>query len=758
MSINHSMSCVASEVESPATYWYEGGQQQPLTIHPFHAEPDRQPLVYTQGQFRKGSNKFLICLPQQWDETRTQQFEEKNSLNPTHIFETKKERIYQLEGWHEAILRANQLFESNDLLCAAPLWQQVMEVKSDPLYSQQWNLEDSSLTRNIASNDIDIQTLWGRWSGAGSVIGIVDDGLEINHEDLEGNVIAALSRDYVDEDSDPTAGAHGTMVAGLAAAEGFNGIGIRGVAPAAGLVGYRLIAPGSNLVDEADLLLLLDDAIREEVDVLNNSWGPVDDYSGAFERPTQQVINELNRYVQEGRAGKGGIVIWAGGNGGTESDASNLDGYSNQRVVISVTATDEQGRAPTYSERGSNILISAPGGDTQGLISTDRSGSLGYSSDDYSAGAVGTSVAAPQVAGLVGLLLEVDPELGWRDIRSLLALSADQVDPDHELWGQNRAGHWVSERYGFGQINARRTVSLAEQWSGVATEVTTQLYTSSPNLEIPDDDEVGVMDSVMVTESIRVESVAVTVNIPDHTYWGDLGMWLTSPLGTTVELVHPVYADTYSPMMGGYHHWTMGDVLHFGENSEGDWQLQVVDLGPEDEGRLESWSLEIFGTEIPVEPEQMGVGCEMVNQAGQSTENRSGLRIVGSHSGAPYQQSSQSGKTVEDYSLLLTAPSLSSDEELLATAKWIIPGERSRESVWFQYRSEGWVPWSGVLETLNGFESEKVRQGGVAELYRGQLEAGQYQIYSGIRKSGEPGTTTIEYCSQPIEWDIETLE
>ena len=111
-----------------------------------------------------------------------------------------------------------------------------------------------------AGEDVNITSVWDSYIGSpNEIIAIVDDGLDIGHEDLKDNVVANLSWDYVNNDADPSHSGfwdgHGTNVAGVAAGRGFNGLGITGAAPHAGLVGHRLLG-GIFLLDANEAFAL----------------------------------------------------------------------------------------------------------------------------------------------------------------------------------------------------------------------------------------------------------------------------------------------------------------------------------------------------------------------------------------------------------------------------------------------------------------------------------------------------------------------
>ncbi len=119
--------------------------------------------------------------------------------------------------------------------------------------------------------------LLGNGPGTGSVIAIVDNGLQHTHPDLQSNYSAALSFDFNDGDPDPspivTFDFHGTAVTGIAAARGGNGFGVSGAAPLATLAGLRLIAAPFSDATGASALGHQPNAIH----ISNNSWGPFDD-------------------------------------------------------------------------------------------------------------------------------------------------------------------------------------------------------------------------------------------------------------------------------------------------------------------------------------------------------------------------------------------------------------------------------------------------------------------------------------------------
>jgi len=510
--------------------------------------------------------------------------------------------LYRVNDPLASLDTANALHESQRVNFAYPNWirsRSVRAVPDDPLFPDQWHLQNTGQGGGLAGEDVNVVGVWDTFRGSpDEVIAIVDDGLEIAHVDLVDNVLPGQSWDFVEGDSDPTAGTHGTSVAGIAAGRGFNGQGITGVAPLAGLVGHRLLGGGSLIRDtnEADALSRNSDII----DIYSNSWGPFDD-GRRLEGPGPLTEAALEDGAGSGRNGLGTIYVWAGGNGGLSRDNSNYDGYTNSRFTIAVTASTNQGELAYYSEDGANILVAEPSsGGTLGIATTAPGNS-------YTTNFGGTSSSTPLVSGIIALMLEANPLLTWRDVQHILITTAAQIDAQDSDWTVNGAGYHVNHKYGFGRINAQAAVDTAATWTTVAPEVTPPVQmVSSPNLPIPDNDVTGVTDTIFIPDNIIVESVDIFFTAADHFRWGDLEITLTSPQGTESVLAEEHFTggsfDTYSG-------WRFGSVRHFEEISSGTWTLQVKDLRSGYTGTLQSWNLVLHGTAFGGTRGGGGGGC-----------------------------------------------------------------------------------------------------------------------------------------------------
>lgn len=497
-------------------------------------------------------------------------------------------------------------------------------VPNDPLFSYdagnpgyQWHLRNTGQNSGTAGIDANVVTAWDLWKGAGVRIGIVDDGLEVAHPDLAANVDAAIDYDFNDLDSDPSPGAgdfHGTACAGVAGARGNNSLGGTGAAPEATLVGMRLIAGPITDADEAD-------AYSHEkglIAIKSNSWGPFD---GGFGEGGPGPLGKaaLLDAVTTGRGGKGTVFLWAAGNGNQSGDDSNYDGWAASPYAIAVSAITDVGRQAYYSEPGANILVTAPSnGGTQSVTTTDVAGSSGYNAgggSDYASGDFtrtfgGTSSATPLVAGVVALMLEANPALGYRDVQEILVRTAKKVDDDGGGWVTNGAGFHFNVKYGAGLVDASAATTMATTWTNLAPLETRSLSATALALEIPDGNFAGVTHTFSVPEvdSLRVEHVTVHINAT-HQYRGNVEWSLISPSGVSSRLARARVNDSSANL-----DWTFMTTHFRGERSQGDWKVRAVDATVGDVGTLDAATITFHGTPVtgplplPVITSSLGIG------------------------------------------------------------------------------------------------------------------------------------------------------
>ena len=471
----------------------------------------------------------------------------------------------------------------------------------DPLFTDQWHLQNTGQAGGTAGQDVNVVPVWNGTpsiKGTGVRIAVVDDGLEIAHEDLSPNVVAGQSYNYSNGTADPTGGDHGTSVSGIAASRDLNGLGGAGAAPRASLVGYNLLQQLTS-ANEADAMTRNAAAVF----VSNNSWGAPDD--GRWNGSSATWRSAINTGTSTGRNGRGTIYTWAAGNGGALPDNSNYDGQANYRGVLAICAVGDDGVRAFYSERGANLWVCTPseGRGNHAITTTDRTGAAGfnagiapdYANANYTNTFNGTSAASPLAAGVIALVLEANSNLTWRDLRIVLAQSARKNDAADLDWAANSAGFNINHNYGFGVVDANAAVNLAKTWVNIGAEVTFATPTATVNAAIPDNDATGVSNTITVAGSSigKIEFVEITFN-GSHTYVGDLEMVLTAPSGTTSRLSE-VHACNGGCLGVPNNTWRFGSARHLGEAANGNWTLTVRDLAPVDMGTFTSWQLTFYG-------------------------------------------------------------------------------------------------------------------------------------------------------------------
>ena len=511
--------------------------------------------------------------------------------------------LYLAESSPEALAAWTQLEEqkivSSSLLLAKQQSKRAMP--NDSLINQQWHLKFNNQSGAVLGTDLNIESTWAYpingagFRGRGIRIGIVDDGVQTAHPDFVGNIDTTNDKDWNGNDNDPNPGTtdnHGTACAGDAAARGNNGIGVSGSAPEATLVGMRLIGGNATDTMEAEAMNYL----PQLIEIKSNSWGP-NDTGTILEAPGPLTLAALKNAVETGRGGKGTILMWAGGNGLTARDNSNYDGYANSIYTIAVGAFDSQSRQAYYSESGANLVITSPSdGATPALgkTTTDRTGSAGYASGDYAADFGGTSSATPTAAGVIALMLEANPNLGWRDVQEILMRSAKKVNLGDADWKTPIAPANINHnhKFGAGLIDAEAAVNMAKTWVNLGMQKSVVSTQSGLSVSISDNSTTGVTRSFdFSTSNFRVEHVTIKATIGTLPK-GQLEVTLTSPSGTVSRL-----AEKHSDTINRYTGWTFMTVRNWGENSRGTWTLRVADRTSGTVGTLTAAEVTIFGTD-----------------------------------------------------------------------------------------------------------------------------------------------------------------
>ncbi|KAF4534441.1 Peptidase S8/S53 subtilisin/kexin/sedolisin [Lasiodiplodia theobromae] len=472
----------------------------------------------------------------------------------------------------------------------------------DPLFTAQWHL----LNTREDGNDINVTGLWKEGiTGKGSTVCIVDDGLDLDSDDLKDNYFRAGSYDFNDHVQDPKPrlldDTHGTRCAGEVAAARNSACGV-GVAYDARISGIRIL---SGDISDADAALAMNYAMDQN-QIYSCSWGPLDN-GASMGAPSTLVQRALINGVQKGRQGRGAIYVFATGNGAAKGDNCNFDGYANTIYSITIGAISRTGLHPSYSERCSAQLAVtySSDGPYDAIFTTD----VGSSKCTNSHG--GTSAAAPLAAAIYALALQVRPELTWRDMQWLTVLTAipfeqkplqqpDLIDSS-EGWQDTPYGKRFSHQFGYGKLDAYAFVQAAKTWQVVKPQAWYFAPCIQVNQPIPQGED-GLNSSIEVTEVDlnganleRIEHVTITINV-NHSRRGDLSVVLRSPSGIISQLSTSRPKDNAHE---GYSEWMFMSVAHWGENGIGSWTISVKDGNlNEHEGVFTDWKLHLWGESI----------------------------------------------------------------------------------------------------------------------------------------------------------------
>lgn len=210
----------------------------------------------------------------------------------------------------------------------------------------------------------------------------------------------------------------------------------------------------------------------------------------------------------------------------------------------------------------------------------------------------GTSAAAPVVSGVVALMRSAYPALSWRDVKLILAESAEQVDSDAESWQEGGSAYHNSESkythsidYGFGLVDTPAAFALAGEWRALPPELSyeTGERNNTAISSYEDNITIGDMDLDFI------EYVQLEVSSP-YGNFSDLDILLTSPIGT-----ESLVARSHFCILEGLEEqqcddlkegFTFGSAAHLGEDTEGKWDLTISGMR---EPSWFAWKLRFYG-------------------------------------------------------------------------------------------------------------------------------------------------------------------
>ncbi len=359
-------------------------------------------------------------------------------------------------------------------------------VPNDPYYAYQWHM-----------TTIDMENAWELSTGSGAVVAIIDTGVKQSLEDLAGTHFVP-GWDFVNNDSDPTDDeGHGSHVAGTIAQSTNNGTGVAGIAYNATIMPVKVLDKrGSGSFD--DIAEGIYWATDNGADIINMSLGGSSDLD---------ILEDAVNYAWN----HGVVVVCAAGNDGVSSPFYPA-AYQNS---ISVSATTYLDGLASYSNYGTTIDISAPGGDSgddngdgyddmilQNTFSRDGDGYYFYA---------GTSMASPHVAGVAALVKSKNSGLTNSQIRNILETTADDIG----------AAGW-DNLFGNGRLNAYEAVMAAGGSTPVNSPPNAGFTFTTLDLTATFTDTSSDSDGTIASWSWNFgDSSTSTAQDPVHTYAAD---------------------------------------------------------------------------------------------------------------------------------------------------------------------------------------------------------------------------------------------
>ncbi len=359
---------------------------------------------------------------------------------------------------------------------------------SDPYYANQWHHHQDS------GADIGSEDAWDITRGDSQVVvAVIDTGVDTGHPDLEAARILT-GYNAVNGSNDPTplsnaVDGHGTCCSGEILSSADNAEGGSGVCPKCSLLPIKMMDGQASTAQLSQGYLAIQYATDHGAWVLSNSWGIDEQVIGQVDiQPYYQAVQDA---VNNGRDGKGAVVLFASGNGNQYTGQAEQIGAHElqaQSYVMAVGGTGTGDTVVSYSDYGPNLSVVAPTGavnmtnpqdmfDGPQIMTIDVRGDGGFSrggwyytmglwgdqktnfqeidsTGNYTMYFNGTSAACPIAAGVVALVFSANPNLTGAQARAIVEQTADKVGGPYDANGHD-------DHYGFGRVNAARAVKVA---------------------------------------------------------------------------------------------------------------------------------------------------------------------------------------------------------------------------------------------------------------------------------------------------------
>lgn len=395
---------------------------------------------------------------------------------------------------------------------AEPNLIRLIKPNNDEYLDLQWSIENNGYLGGTPGADMNVKPAWNIATGTGIKVAVLDEGVQLNHPDLAGNLLPGFDATGLGSSGGHSGSDnHGTACAGIIGAIS-NNIGIRGIAYDAKIIPIRIAyknAWNSWVTDENKIASGFIWAKNNGADIISNSW------SGGS--PSVTITNAINDCVNNGRGGKGCVVLFSAGN----SNSSSIPYPPSLPNVIAVAASsmcDERkypnscdGENDWGSNYGNGLSFAAPGV----KIYTTTVGSQ-YMSDFR-----GTSAACPNAAGVAALVLSVNPNFTQSEVRDIMESTTDKAGGyNYQPNPSYPNGTW-EDNMGYGRLNAYKAVVQAQCTTNPSSEL--DLYIK----DCPDD--IGNEPSGCVE------------------YWNSPDIWIRNNQDGQTENQNPVYRPNGAP-------------------------------------------------------------------------------------------------------------------------------------------------------------------------------------------------------------------
>ena len=377
--------------------------------------------------------------------------------------------------------------------------QNPLSAPDDPRYGDLWGLHNTGQSGGTIDADIDAPEAWNTTTGSGDIIiGVIDSGVDYNHEDLSANMWTNTGEipgngldddgngfiddvhgyDFFDNDGDPMdPDGHGTHVAGTIAAEGDNAIGITGVNWKAKIMALRFLGPEGGATSDA--IRAIEYAVQMGAHLTNNSWG-----GGSYSQSLKDAIDAAANANQ--------LFVAAAGNDTNDNDLNPQypAGYTSDNI-ISVASTTRNDLLSSFSNYGAaSVDLGAPGSSILSTLPGNNYGSYN-----------GTSMASPHVAGVAALMISQSPQIAYSSLRDKILASVDTIDA---LKGVTVTGGRLNAAKALASLDATSPDSVTDMTvAGVASNAVALTFTATG-----DDDSEGTATSYDIRYSLNTITAA----------------------------------------------------------------------------------------------------------------------------------------------------------------------------------------------------------------------------------------------------------